>query len=37
MVKADILKFYGFPWPEGADWDTGMNALFAFLIRKHES
>lgn len=36
MVKADILKFYGFPWPEGEDFQTGINKLFDFLIAKHE-
>ncbi len=37
IAKADILKVYGFAWPEGSDWETGIRELFAFLIRKWEA
>ncbi len=36
LVKTELLKFYGFPWPEGTDWETGIKALFDFLVRRFE-
>lgn len=36
IVKADVKRFYGFDWPEGADLVDGAKALFAFLIEKND-
>jgi hypothetical protein len=37
MVKADVLKFYGWTWPDHLDLVEGGKALFDYLIVKANS
>ena len=34
QVKEDVLKFYGWKWPDHLDLVEGGKALFDFLIAK---